>query len=100
MVTVCHEATGTIRATVQCAGKPEQRDCEYGLLCAMASPMAASDGPFRPSVVLVAHRWGEAVFGALEPQLQGVGIHAIFETAEAARSSAAQHGTDPNGLNY
>jgi hypothetical protein len=83
-------------------GDPTARDLEWALHVAMHHPEASSGcKPSRPTAVLVAHRWGRAIFNAVEPRLLRAGVpFVIFESAADARATALAHGNDPNGRNF
>jgi hypothetical protein len=101
MLSCCHNMDGCIRAFGQAAKeKPDAEDCGKVLMTAMLKPMHASGPPCRPRTLILAHRWGQAVFDALEPELLAAGIQPTLESLEDAKLSAANNGTDPMGLNF
>jgi hypothetical protein len=103
MVIVSDDQPG--RDTHMVKGVPKLRDLEWALHRAMHDPHpfggdSSRCSPGRPDALLVAHRWGRAVFDAIEPRLRSIGVHVEFETEAAARKSALAHGNDPYGRNY
>ena len=83
-------------------GQPTLRDLEWAMHVAMHQPEASSGcKPRRPTAVLVAHRWGRAIFDGIQPKLVRAGVpFVIFETEADARATALAHGNDPDGRNF
>jgi hypothetical protein len=100
-VTACDNVTGKIRSTEIVMGKPNRFDLEKMVYLSCAHPLPGYHmDPCRPTVLLLAFRWGKDVFEYIYPKLEVLGIHTVLETWEAAEKCARENGNDPMGTNF